>query len=470
VAVGKNIIQIGTLVIPVLPVIILVVVLLAGVGGVLLASELKKPQKMAGVFNVAVAEFGQADAQGEGRSSNTAKNLSKQVYDSLKNELDNLPAATRQNLDPQVWYDGPEVTKRVTLGIIPGANTTARNQAACQLSVRINANLIIYGNLPAVGSNGSFSPETAICSSPAMRLDVDEIIGSYPGRGIPAQLLGSLNDPVAAFSVKNQLDAMVNSVSHLSIGVLYDFIGKNDLALKEFQAVVAPGGKIENEEVFWFFMGREALYLGTYDQAQASFEQALKINPAYARAHIGLGSAFLARAQQMAPGNAQRDAGLAKAAAEYQKAVEGANGAAGALIGPKAQLSLATAQLLQGADQLAVSDWPSATHSFLGAEANITLALPAIKGSQEIRLTAQAYQALGNVYFYEGHVNQNFGETASAQAHYTQASQGYSQCIEQGKLAAYDKILNDEVITALCIPYKKEVDRVLVGITGTKTP
>ncbi len=464
VAVGKNIVQIGTLVIPILPTLILVVILLAAAGGVYFYFQNQRPKKMDGIFNVAVAQFGQSDAQGAGKPSDIGKALSKQVYDSLKTELDNLPSSTLQNLDPQIWYDGPQVSKQVTIGIIPGTTAQARNQAACQLASAINAQVIIYGNLPQSGSSSNFVPETAICNNPALRIDADEIVGNYPGKGIPMTLLVSQNDPNAKLSVKTRLDAMVNSLSYLSIGIMYDFIGKNDQALKEFQAAIDQSIDAENNEVFWFFIGRENLYSKNNDTAQANFEEALKANPGYARAHIGLGSVYVARAQELPANDPKRVSDLEMALAEYQKAVDESANSTSGLIGPKAILSLGTAQLLQGEDQVAGKDLASGEKSFTAAINNIHKVLPSLTDNTQYRLSAQAYEAMASAYFQLGQIDQIKAAVPDAKSNFNRASQAYAACISQGQQAAYDKILNDQVVSALCVPYKKAVDDAIAAL------
>src|SRR5512135_609965 len=70
-AIGKNIFQniivIGTLKIPVLPVLVLIVLVLAAAA--FFGLRLLGPAKMTGTFNLAVAQFGQVDSSGHAVSS-----------------------------------------------------------------------------------------------------------------------------------------------------------------------------------------------------------------------------------------------------------------------------------------------------------------------------------------------------------------------------------------------------------------
>ena len=85
VAVGKNIVQIGTLVIPVIPVVAGLVLLVAGAGAFVYFSL--GPAQMTGPFSVAVAEFGEVDASGQVHHSPDGERLSEWIYGGLQDEL-----------------------------------------------------------------------------------------------------------------------------------------------------------------------------------------------------------------------------------------------------------------------------------------------------------------------------------------------------------------------------------------------
>ncbi|HEX7975894.1 MAG TPA: tetratricopeptide repeat protein [Anaerolineales bacterium] len=465
VAVGKNIVQIGTLVIPTLPVLALLGLVVAGL--VYLALGSLGPEQMTGSFNIAVADFGQAAAQGDGSASAKGSLLSRLLFEGLKLELDALPTNIRQDFRPQVWQDSLGRSEmRRKIGVIPGATPQARQQAACALAGRIHAHVVIYGNLPPAGDPAEFVPEYAICDNPGLRIDADEIVGSHqPGAGIPGALLASLTDANVGISVNIRMNAWIQALSSFSIGIMYDLQGRPDLALPVFQkardqmgATPGPGA-----EVVWFFIGRENLWLKRLDEAQAAFEQALSLNPGYARAHIGLGSVAYDRAQDLPPAGRLKTPDLQNALDQYQAALDSAAGSPGALIEPKARLGLGTTLLLQGEAEREAGDMRAAADAFDRAAAGLGSIMPALDEAKQYRLMAQTYQALGNAYFQQGQLRQVQGDPAAGKALYQKASQAYGECIQQGQADPADAILAEQIIAALCVPYQKAADQAAGG-------
>jgi tetratricopeptide (TPR) repeat protein len=457
VAVGKNIIQVGTFVFPTWPVILLILIL-AG-GGIFFYLRSLGPSKMSGAFNLAVADFGQLDAAGNSHPSANGKLLSQRLYEGLKAELDSLPLETRQNFQPQVWNDSlPLSQKRTRLGLINGKTPQEREVSACQLAARINAQVVIYGNLPVEGGSTGFIPEYAVCDNPALSMEADEIIGSHPlGAAVPSQLLASLGDPNVDLSINLKINSWIHSLSAFSIGIMYDLQGRPDLALPVFLQVKDQlgSGNAPGSEVIWFFIGRERLWLKQNDEAQAAFEQALQINPGYARAHIGLGSAYYNRAQSLAPAERLNTPDLQNSLDQYQLARDAPPDSPGALIPTKARMGLGTAYLLQGETNRQLSNFQAAEASFTNAEKTLAATIPILTDAKQYRYLAQAYQALGNAYFQLGQMQELKNDLPAAKSFYQNASDSYGRCIEQGKAAPADTILADQIIDQLCVPYQQ---------------
>jgi hypothetical protein len=91
VVVGKNILKIGTLVIPALPAIIALIVALVG-GAAGLWAYLVPATMPPGAFNVAVAEFSQIDDQGRARVTPDSALISRTLFTTIQGELQALPA------------------------------------------------------------------------------------------------------------------------------------------------------------------------------------------------------------------------------------------------------------------------------------------------------------------------------------------------------------------------------------------
>jgi len=128
VVVGKNVVQIGTLVVPARLAVVLVALLVGLVAGsTFLAWNLWVPDRMTGLFNIAVAEFEQVDPQGQVRSSPRGQLISQRLFNGLAIEFDSLPFKVRQDLQPQLWHDSLSLTrKRAQIGLVPGETREAR--------------------------------------------------------------------------------------------------------------------------------------------------------------------------------------------------------------------------------------------------------------------------------------------------------------------------------------------------------
>jgi tetratricopeptide (TPR) repeat protein len=293
--------------------------------------------------------------------------ISRRLFEGLKIELESLSPADRANFQPQVWHDSLDISqKRTPIGVIAGKTAEERWKAACILAAPIHAQVMIYGNLPAEGSAEEFIPEFAVCQDVNLRLDADEIVGAQPLiQGIPAQLITQMGRPDTDLAVNLRVNSWTQALSLFSIGIMYDLQGRSDLALRIFQQA---RDQLKNSpemvgEVLWFFLGREELTLSVrtsadaaenkarlehLSNARAAFEEALRRNPTYARAQIGLGGVFFSQAQDTPPGERLQKPDLGAALRAYQQAVTLAPGSPGALIEPKARLGLASAHILEG--------------------------------------------------------------------------------------------------------------------------
>ncbi len=485
-AIGKNIFQniivIGTLKIPVLPLLVLILLVLAAIA--FFGLRLLGPAKMTGTFNLAVADFGQVDPSGRVTSSTLGSQVSQRLYQGLRIELEALSPADRANFQPQVWQDSLPVTqKRAKIGVIPGDTPQARWAAACRLAQNINASVVIYGNLPAGSSSDEFIPEFAVCDNPGLRLDADEIVGSHQLiRGLSLQLLGQLGQPGADLAVNMQVNSWTQILSLFSIGIMYDLQGRSDLALSTFQKARQDRGASSDSgagEVLWFFIGREELILSNpagaaaplpqdhsahLANAQAAFQESLTLNPAYARSHLGLGSVYFSHAQDLSTQDRLKTSDLANAISEYQQALAGASTSAGALIDVKARLGLASAWILQGEAQRDQGQLSQAADSFAQAVQAASESLHPLTDAQEFRVLAQAYLTLGEAYHEQGHLELLLGNKDASRAAFENASTNYAGCIRQKDAAITDQTLAEKIVASYCVPYKQSADASLAEL------
>ncbi len=503
---GKNVIQIGALTVPVIPMVVAAVGLLGLLAFVTyravvparlpIATPVQGPMQMTGLFNVAVAEFGQVDATGQVQPSADGRQLSRRIYEALQLEFDSLPVDLRQEFQPLLWHDTlPPENKGITIGIIPGASAEARTTAAAKLAQEINANVIIYGNLVLNQDTASFVPEFHVAS---LHGEADEIVGRHQ-LGAPISLQLPLNlDQQAGLSLNKKLVSRTRALSRFTLGLMYDLGGFSQDARQVFQQALqeldwdSSGGR----EVFYYFLGRSALFLNNDQEAQAAFEQAQASNPAYARPYVGLGSVSFKQAQCRlldAAGNdaaynevCQRKDGTyiapcqaggsdcldqvrqetEQAIANYQQAMDQAEAAVEPQTGLIAQLGLGSAYRLQAETYAYLGQDDQAADLFDRAIQTILPALEPMKTAGQHRYLAQAYLYLGTAYAQQARIRQDHGDAAGSIDLYRQAREAYANCAAQKEASPYDEILTQKIIAAACAPYDQVSLEALAVLEG----
>lgn len=466
VIVGKNILKIGTLEVPTLPVVItlLVVIGAATLGGWFFFV----PDKMTGAFKIAVADFGEVDAQGQVRSSENGDQLSQWIFHALEDEFKNLPSDLRQTLDPQIWHDSLWPLKiRTRIGTVPDDP-----DVACQRAAAIGADILIYGNLKADQNVASFAPRFCIRQVRKDTDELDDIIGNHQlGAPISVRLPLKLpDDPVARLALNSRLVTRVDAMSRLTIGLLYDLIGDSNTALDVFQKTNSDlrWDDRDGKEILYYFIGKQYLYLKQLPQARAAFEKALSLNPDYARAHIGLGSTYYESAQDLAsPVDRLQNPDLAHAMDEYQQALTLARRQQDRRVELQAHFALGTAYRLKGEAFLFQNQLDQAD-SFLDLTIQeINRGLELITPDQH-RLLGHADLAMATAYHQKAHIRLTQGNRAESKTLFDQANDWYSQCIKQADASPEDQFLADKIKAAACVPYKKDVERALIDLQTAK--
>ena len=427
VVVGKNIIQIGTFVIPTLPVVLILLVLVGlVVGG---AATFLGPGQMTGLFNVAVAEFGQLDADGQVHPSKDGQLLSEWIFRGLQEEYKGLP----REFAAQIWHDSLGLTqKRTRIGIISGRTPEERQRVAMKLADRINAHVVIYGNLDVDQSPASFIPEFYV--SP-LAGQADEIIGAHQlGTPITVELPIDLRNPVTSLALNAPLSVRAAVLVQFTIGLMYDLANQPQKAydvFRKMETTLTGWERTEGKEILYLFIGREAHLLKREDEAVEAYESALDINPNYARAYIGLGNIHYERAKQLPADKLLASGELEQAIDQYRKAVEVAPSSPGAVIEPKSRLALALPLRLMGEVQLVQGDLDAAEPSLGEAitQTRMALTLMGEDGGQEQYL-ASAYLILGAALHQQAHIRLVRGDNAASKALFQQASAAYVQCAE----------------------------------------
>jgi tetratricopeptide (TPR) repeat protein len=306
----------------------------------------------------------------------------------------------------------------------------------------------------------------------------------------------------AGRSVNKQLIAQTKALSRFTLGLMYDLGGFSEDALGVFQQAIEEldweqsGG----EAVFYYFMGRSALFLNQDEAAQTAFEKAKASETHYARPYIGLGSVYNRRAQcrllstagqneETNPGYkeiclrqdgeliapcqsatetcldlVQQDA--QQAAENYQKAITFADETLEPQTKVIGRLGLGTNYRIQGELHIFRHDDEKADALFEQAIKEIQAILEPMEAAGQHRYVGQAYLALGTAYTQQALIRQRRGDEADSITLFKKARQAYADCIAQKEKSPLDKTLTQKIIAASCEPYDKISADALAALEG----
>lgn len=498
-AVGRNILQakinIGALVVPVRFLLaLLAVALVLAVAAWFYFVPAQMPPN---TTNVAVATFGQVDANGRVQDSARAEELSAWLYGKLQAEKPSLPDGTLLT----VWNDRMSfLDKRVPLGRI---DTEAQ---AAELADRIKADMVIYGNLNVGQEPATFVPQFYVRQE---KREADELTGSQ-------QLGKILNIDKTVSDLKDYLDQNLQpraqAVLWFARGIGLDALGEYGKAYQLFcradQSLTNWDAK-QGREILYYFMGREALFAGRSDEiARATkdlprgewgncapfdnaagatnaalqwFEKSKALNPDYARAYFGLGQAHAQRANNIVRAKNQENSSaaqykerlgtarneLASAIENYQAALARLpQGDARSLMNLKTRAALGSAYILVGQTYLLANEAERdvnlvkmAVPDLLRAEAELDPLTRAIPFDQT-RFLAQTFLTLGVARQVHGQTAEILEDFAAAKTTYTAATRDFAQCLEIGKREPNDEYLAGTVMP-LCARALGEVNQAL---------
>jgi hypothetical protein len=297
VAVGKNIIQIGQLLIPLWAVIVICVSLLgllATTAYYLLAPAFLPVRMPDGSFNIAVAPFSVLEGQETSASATEATELSNGIAKYIDEQSESLkqilPGRTIE-----VWGPADRISP-----------VTSKNVA--QIAKTLNADIIIYGTLSQVSTdNLALHPEFYLSERAVQQ--ASELMGQHAlGRTIDFYD-DTLGRGEATDVLRSRLEALIQMLAALiyqSRGTVEGFHKSlNILRKAENSSVWLTANDHTGQEIFYLFLGIAHLHYATTLEDQSSnertealiqsreaFSRALELNPQYARVQNGLGFAL----------------------------------------------------------------------------------------------------------------------------------------------------------------------------------
>lgn len=260
-----------------IPIAILVPALVIAV--ILLVPPIIGPGSMTGLFNIAVAHFGRINEQDQLVEWPEGDKLSQAIYEQIGNELKGIPSIAGV---VQVRHQG--------VGLVRGLTREDRGASAKAIADRLNAHLVIYGNLKDQQDGTAFVPEFYINEVKG----AEEILGSNQ-LGAPITSKVTFKDLGGSLILGDTLQARTHVLTLFTIGLAYLTTGEYNKAIERFDQASQVSGWQDGDgkEVVYLFLGtayKSRNKAGDREQARADYQKAIDLNPEYARAYIGLGN------------------------------------------------------------------------------------------------------------------------------------------------------------------------------------
>lgn len=539
VVIGKNIIQIGSLQIPYWLAIVLGITLAtiavattAGtgvLGGILYtlnqptatpwptATPLPTltpvptptPTRMplpGGSVRIVVADISKQQADGAQVASKLGQELSSQIYTQLTAEYNQHPDLKQVLLGEVTIWSGATLPDALNRPIrwIAGQDAPEREQNARQLADEIGADLLIYGHLTDE-TPASLVLEFYYRSQPN-RLELDGAQGRYQ-LGAPLLLPSNAeSDPTfARLTLGLEMNSRLKRMAWLTVALIYSLLDQHSQALEllrqgeQHLVQTENGAAVDGLDIYYYFVGREALLLYNFAEAETFFNKAKTVNPRSARAYLGLGMLYYDRAQlyylslpdQSAPAACVTDETLAvgdksaseaeadieQALAAYQQAQTFADEtAAYPPIAQVAQLATATAWQLQAQAFSFAGDFATAQTTYAQAATALEALLPAFLTIEYQRFTGATYLSLGQSYHGQGialwNLAQQSGDSTVADSQrdqavalLRQAADQYALCMDLGD-GTTDNFLKRRIVGCGCTDSQTKVLEDLQTIGG----
>jgi tetratricopeptide (TPR) repeat protein len=285
------------------------------------------PARMTSDYNVVVTEFDARDPAGRAVHSDAASDLSQRLATALSKDVETV---------------GPgliEVRSPEQAGRLAGSTPEERAREARRLADQINADVVVYGWLDE--SRTTLQPEFYVRDR--VLQDAQELVGSFRLGSAIREAAAIDVEKAAGIELRETLVSRAKALSELVFGLSYFRLGRFSDAAQHFDvALDAPGWPdSDGKEILYLFRGSSAGALGDLAAARQWFDRALAINPAFARARLGLAEVGFQEAKGRCERGEVDSQALLAARGAYQDVLAATDQPASANVAAKAHLGIA---------------------------------------------------------------------------------------------------------------------------------
>jgi tetratricopeptide (TPR) repeat protein len=344
------------------------------------------PEKMPGVFNVAIADFA---IVGNSDNANDGAELAGVVYLKLNESLSEI----NKNFTVTVW--APD-----KVGKIKGDTQQQRAKSAEKIAKRIGTDVLVYGLIDMSEPVWKITPEFYIASDNFY--EAEEITGQYQ-IGETFTLVGQGNT-AKRIELSEKYDMRAQVISRITIGLAYFSFRDYQHALESFQSAenIPRWDESPGKEVVYLLAGNAAMKAQDFDTSITELNKSLSIDSDYARPLITLGSVYYLQAlvpfeKTKKPSDIDLEI-LDKAIEKYNQALQAKRQPALSDISSKVHFGLGQCYLLQtyaGKDvslSIAVEEFQKVINDYADG-----------KNPRLRELAAEAHARLGLIYDFSGY-------------------------------------------------------------------
>lgn len=283
-----------------------------------------QPKKLTGDYNIAIAQFGEIQEEGKIKPSQNAEKIRMKLFRGLQSEYDGSVLGFSVQVENK---NMPLVT----------TDSDAR-----KLAKKVNADIVIYGfvTVQPDGKHANFLPQFYVVE----HLDTEEITGTS---ALAVELPFDLSELNSEDELNSQLRVRAEILFNFTKALIYYSQKDYSTALRTLNLAIKSAETLpetfEGQEVLYLLAAKAYTRQTDYENANQMLDQALLLNPDYARAHLGRGNIYYQQGkiipQEGQPPAYNQDL-LFKAKTEYELALQSFDGSEDPYIPIKARTNL----------------------------------------------------------------------------------------------------------------------------------